>query len=225
MSSEEQNDANRRNGNLSGRETAEVKVASSNNALKPGFLSREVLLPDEPETAFTEFARELQAQLNPQGELEYALSERIVGLLWRLRRAGKLEAGVLFWQRCRLAKPAATTLYDSESWDYDYVSFYRERAIEIDGQTRTNALLHAEKAKAIDLATLGEAYIYGENSIAKLSRYESAMQRNLLRALHELQRLQAARREEHVPAPRAIDVDVTGLPEPADVEEEYRPEE
>ena len=42
----------------------------------------------------------------------------------------------------------------------------------------------------------------------KLSRYEAGSERSLLRALHELQRLQAAR-QGGVSAPLALDVDLT----------------
>ena len=69
-------------------------------------------------------------------------------------------------------------------------------------------------------ALRGDSYINGEDTLAKLSRYESSIQRNLLRMMHELQRLQAARKGEHVPAPQAIDIDVTGLPESAGVDEQ-----
>jgi hypothetical protein len=43
---------------------------------------------------------------------------------------------------------------------------------------------------------------------ANLSRYEVALSRSLLRNLHELQRLQAVRAGERVPAPAVVDVDI-----------------
>jgi hypothetical protein len=46
-----------------------------------------------------EFVLDLERELQPQGPLEEALVERIIGLLWRLRRAGKLESAVLYWQQ------------------------------------------------------------------------------------------------------------------------------
>jgi hypothetical protein len=50
------------------------------------------------------------------------------------------------------------------------------------------------------------------NAFSKLSRYETAIERSLYKALHELQRLQAARRaEEDVPPPLAVDLDVSGV--------------
>ena len=50
------------------------------------------------------------------------------------------------------------------------------------------------------------------NAFSKLSRYETALERSLYRALHELQRLQAARRAEgSVSPPVAVDVEVSGI--------------
>jgi hypothetical protein len=50
----------------------------------------------------------------------------------------------------------------------------------------------------------------GSNAFSKLSRYETAIERSLYKALHELQRLQAARRaEDNVSPPLAVDVDVS----------------
>lgn len=43
----------------------------------------------------------------------------------------------------------------------------------------------------------------------KLMRYETSIERGLYRALHELQRLQAARRGESVVAPIVVDMDVS----------------
>jgi hypothetical protein len=66
-----------------------------------------------------------------------------------------------------------------------------------------------------DTATLGMSFIRdanGSNAFSKLSRYETAIERSLYKALHELQRLQAARHTEgKVPPPVAIDVDVSGV--------------
>ena len=52
-----------------------------------------------------------------------------------------------------------------------------------------------------------------DDSLAKLSRYETSIERSLYKALHELQRLQASRKGQPVAVPVAVDIDVTGLPE------------
>jgi hypothetical protein len=52
------------------------------------------------------------------------------------------------------------------------------------------------------------------NAFSKLSRYETTIERGLYKALHKLQRLQAARAAAgSVPPPAAVDVDVSGIPE------------
>jgi hypothetical protein len=62
----------------------------------------------------------------------------------------------------------------------------------------------------------GEAFVMHRDTFAVLSRYEGALERSLYGALHELQRLQAARRSgADVPAPAVVDVEVRGLPEGA----------
>lgn len=52
----------------------------------------------------------------------------------------------------------------------------------------------------------------GANAFSKLSRYETAIERSLYRALHELQRLQAARHTKGQVSPLvALEVDISGV--------------
>jgi hypothetical protein len=61
-----------------------------------------------------------------------------------------------------------------------------------------------------DGAQLEQAFSnYGREKMAVLSRYEATIERSLYKALHELQRLQAARQGNTVPPPEAVDVDVS----------------
>jgi hypothetical protein len=66
-----------------------------------------------------------------------------------------------------------------------------------------------------ETATLGRTFVRDAdkaNAFSKLSRYEAAIERSLYKALHELQRLQAARRADgDVLPPAAIDVNVSGV--------------
>ena len=66
----------------------------------------------------------------------------------------------------------------------------------------------------IDTAMLGLSFIRDGNSanaFSKLSRYETTIERSLFKALHELQRLQAARSAGgNVSPPMAVDVDLSG---------------
>ncbi|MFQ5872919.1 MAG: hypothetical protein ACE5JL_03845 [Dehalococcoidia bacterium] len=48
----------------------------------------------------------------------------------------------------------------------------------------------------------------GKASLDKVRRYEAHLSRQFYRALHELQRIQAARQGLHPPAPMALDINV-----------------
>lgn len=48
------------------------------------------------------------------------------------------------------------------------------------------------------------------DTIEKILRYETAIERSIFKAIHELERLQAKRGGEKVPLPIAIDVDISG---------------
>jgi len=57
-------------------------------------LSKEVLLPDEDEKTLVEFGNRLRSQLQPIGELETLLADRIVASTWRLRRILVIEIDI-----------------------------------------------------------------------------------------------------------------------------------
>jgi hypothetical protein len=57
--------------------------------------------------------------------------------------------------------------------------------------------------------------MWKEMILSKLSTYETAIERQLYRALHELERWQAARRGAALTPPRVLDVEVSGMPEEA----------
>ena len=99
MASEKQDRANRQNARKStGPKTPQGKAAVRLNAAKHGLLSEETLLPGEDGDALEELAERLRAELRPAGELEALLVDRIVAAHWRLRRLGRVEAGVFAWE-------------------------------------------------------------------------------------------------------------------------------
>jgi hypothetical protein len=100
MTSDKQIDANRQNALRStGPKTPEGKDAVRLNALKHGLLSKETLLPGEDEEALRELGERLRDELQPVGELENLLVDRIISSYWRLSRLGRVEAGIFAWER------------------------------------------------------------------------------------------------------------------------------
>jgi len=176
MASKKQIEANKRNAlKSSGPKTPEGKDTARLNSTKHGLLSQEILLPGEDGEALKELGERLRAELQPVGELESLLVEKIVATHWRMQRLERVEAGIF-----------AFDLYEE-----------------------------LESMRSADIVTLGKSFIWdanGANAFSKLSRYQTAIERSLYKAIHELQRLQAARRAEgNVSPPAAVDVDVTGI--------------
>ena len=97
MSSDAQVAANIENARHStGPRTEEGKARSSQNALKHGLTSnKSLLLPDEDEEEFREFASDLKATYAPFNTVEAELVDDIISIQWRRKRAAFLEARIL----------------------------------------------------------------------------------------------------------------------------------
>ena len=99
MTSDRQLRANRQNALKStGPKTPDGKAAVRHNALKHGLLSQEILVPGEDGAALEELGENLRAELEPVGALENLLVDQIIAAYWRLRRLGRVEAGIFAWQ-------------------------------------------------------------------------------------------------------------------------------
>ncbi len=95
MTTEAQAAANRVNAQKStGPRTAEGKAAVTQNAVKHGLRAQAVVLPGEDGDEYARYRRQMTEQLQPADVQEIELAERIVGLSWRLRRAGRYHDAV-----------------------------------------------------------------------------------------------------------------------------------
>ena len=217
MTSEKQAQANRRNALKStGPKTPEGKAAVRLNANKHGLRSQEVLLPGEDEEALKELDENLRAELQPLGELENLLVDGIIAAHWRLRRLRRVEAGIFAWEL--YGELAERAQQEAHTYEWSVLDALGSPEQITDEQKHQKALSRAQEMKAkqdAETATLGRTFIRDAdkaNAFSKLSRYETAIWRSLYEALHELQRLQAARRTEgNVLPPIALDVDVSGV--------------
>ena len=219
MTSDKQAKANRKNALKStGPKTPEGKAAIRLNALRHGLLSRETLLPGEDEEALLELGERLRDELQPVGELENLLVDRIIASYWRLRRLGRVEAGIFAWEHSEeLAERAEREAHGYESDEVDALG--RALIMITDVERREEALSRARRMRSEqedETATLGRTFARDAdraNAFSKLSRYETAIERLLYRALHELERRQAARGGAAVTPPQVLDVEVSGMPE------------
>src|SRR5215210_4564934 len=218
MASKKQIHANRQNALKStGPKTPEGKASARLNATKHGLLSQEVLIPGEDEAALKELGERLRAELEPVGELESLYVERIIDTTWRLRRPSRVEAGIFASEL--YGEMADRARKEADTYTSDLMDVVRNSDITITNEHKhQEALSRAKEMEAMqdaETATLGRTFIRDANeanAFSKLSRYETGIERSLHKALHELQRLQAARHAAGtVPPPVAVDVDVSGV--------------
>jgi hypothetical protein len=217
MTSKRRLEANRKNAQAStGPKTAEGKARVAQNAVVHGLLSQQTLLPDEDPEALETLAETMRAELNPEGPQEEFLVEMMVRALWRLRRLGRVEAGIFAWKHYSILVERAS--HEAARYERTVVpaltDHYDPTAIT-DPQKHQQARAAAEHLSDLRngaTPTMGLTFIRGSSGVdafSKLSRYETAIERSYYRAFHELQRLQHARLGGHVPPPLAVDVMVS----------------
>ena len=215
MISDKQIAANRNNAQRStGPRSAAGKARVSRNARVHGLTGRDVVLPNENPDDFESFRADLLSSLNPQGALEGGLAEKIIADAWRLRRVPIFEA-TLFRRGHQeiLVRQAAESVSQYESTERDRLMASmekkkvaaRERQAHEDAEQRL-ARAQAELDKpAFNVTRVLEMF---SEPLSNLWRHEAALFRSWLRSLHELERLQARRTGEHVPAPAVVDMNV-----------------
>ena len=219
MTSDRKAEANRQNARKStGPKTPEGKAAVRLNALKHGLLSQVILLPEEDEEALRELGERVRNELQPVGELENLQVERIVSGYWRLRRLGRVEAGIFVSQRLEVLADQAQREADQYEFHPTDTLLEAMRVKKEDLEKYEEALERVRRIRGEqgdESATLGRIFVRDAdkaNAFSKLFRYETTIERSIYRALHELQRLQAARRADgNAPPPVAIDVDDSGV--------------
>lgn len=203
-----------------GPRTAPRKAASRLNALKHGLLSREALVAGEDAEALSALAEHLREALDPQGEMESLLVDRVVSAVWRLRRLSKVEAGVFTWHRLGLEVEQLRRQTQSYLGESPLATLIRETGKDIEPRILDEEKHRAAMARVRDAETRrdSEPAAWGltiikdaerPDCLSRLARYEATIERSLYRALHELQRLQASRTGHAVPPPVAVDVNIS----------------
>lgn len=193
MATDKQIEANRLNAlQSSGPKSLGGKEAVRLNALTHGLSARDAILPQEDEHAFTALAGAFYIALRPTGEVQEFLVNRMITAAWKLRRYRRIETDIFDYQT-------------SSEW---VVNEDRKRYYGDDGQDPTIAERTSEPPAPWRHITLGLAFVRSADDFAKLSRYEVRIERSFYRALHELQRLQAADAGQPVPPPAALDLEV-----------------
>jgi hypothetical protein len=172
-------------------------MASRLNALQHGLRAQEVVLPGEPIEEYEALLLELQGELRPEGLLETILVSKIASRIWRLARVVRLETGTLLWL-LNSAEERSRTPNDQRRLIELLSALRSDSAPASDGagpqkQTEPGA------AQLQHHVRLGRALVKDaaeSDVLSKLSRYETRLDRALVRDLQEFQRIREARSSE-----------------------------
>lgn len=171
--------ANRENAKKStGPRTAEGQAVSSRNGLTHGLSANTHILPGEDPEDFLALLKDLFDRFRPVGQGEEKLVLRIAAGQWRLDRAFPIEAGI-----CREESRRLSLLDRNRQESYRY-------SIER-GQTNTRPPVSHEKADLLARAFTADGA--SADALARLARYESAIEHSIDRSLRQLKAFQAAR--------------------------------
>jgi hypothetical protein len=179
-------------------------------------------MPGEDPVAYEELRDGVREELSPGGALESVLVDRIVSLMWRLRRLTTIDAGIFAWGYFGALADRAGKKAADHVERVDMISpLCRDGFVErvTNKEEYTEALSEQrefEAEQASDLSRAGEIFVRdsrSENAFSKLSRYETSIERSLIRTLDEFPRLKAAREGKNVPVPVAVavDIDISGV--------------
>ena len=198
-------EANRSNAQLStGPRTDEGKAVSRLNALRHGLRAQEPLLPGEKYEEYEALLVALRAELQPTELTEALLVHRIASRIWRLARVVRMETGILLWL-LHSDDPTAGASNEHHRLAQLIATLRNNPGANVDDADRGD---HTEPTDVLthDIVQLGRALARDASegdALSKLSRYETRLDRGLLRDLRELQRLQESRRSSRSLTPEA----------------------
>jgi len=108
--SEKQIKANRKNGLKGGVKTSKGKEKSKYNALKHGLLARHVVVETTEKREYLKFCSNIHEELDPKSTMENFLVERIITIMWRLRKCVQVERHVMECEKYDFSNLSMTTV-------------------------------------------------------------------------------------------------------------------
>ena len=192
MTSSERQQPGSRDGSKgrTGPRTAQGKAGNWLSSLSHGLRSNRPVIPHmEDEAEWRRHLDGIRASLAPEGHLEHVLAERVANLLWRLHRVTRYEVVV-------------TMHYiGSTAHDVAVADSYAARTLSKGVLLEPDPEMVAAHQQARILPPSKE--------LDKIIRYETAIHRQLMQTLHEIEALQACRKGEPVHLAR---LDISSAP-------------
>jgi len=205
MTTKNQIEANKQNALVStGPATAEGKAIVAQNAVKHGIFVKDLIITSgdgkEDAQEYRELLDGLIVSLNPVGQMECLLVEKISVDYWRLRRVLRFESGSIR----KVLDMAISDYYNNADWQGikenktneeldEEIAEYQDRQ-DKHGQKRLAELEQAKlKNQYAEEVTIKTNSLPAGDDYEKVIKYEKAVQRSILQNLAVLKRLQALR--------------------------------
>ncbi len=189
-----------------GPKTENGKAISSRNAVKFGLTGRGGLLPGEDPVAFEAFQKAIREEYDPSGPSESFLVDRVADLMWRLRRASRIQTAILAKEMAEFEEARSTFSFGPGTGDANPEEADCEPTdggLEIEAYRKS---LAREDVDPIGIAFVRDAR--GADAISRIDRHESNLDRQLQRNLAILERLRRLRAGEKLPAPIAGEITI-----------------
>ena len=202
MSTKKQIEANQRNALVStGPVSPKGKALVSQNAVKHGIFARDLIITSgdgkEDEQDYRELLDGLILSLNPSGQMECLLVEKIAVDYWRLRRVLRFETG-------SIRKQLDTAINDYYG-KTDYFGNKEHKTNKEINKEMASCRTCSDTPRITELKQAKRKNRYAEEVTVKISslpaeddwdkviKYEKAVQRSILQNLALLKRLQSMR--------------------------------
>jgi hypothetical protein len=204
MASEAQVHANRANAQKStGPRTPEGKAVVAQNAVRHGLAARLEVIRGEDQAEFDRLREAMLEELAPVGARELMLAERVVGLSWRLDRAGRLQNEVFDALLGDRSSPLARSLLPEGTIRAQEES-QGDRSSPLTPSLRPEGAIRTqEESEAEPQRTRGQVVLEDFSNGRVLDRlllYERRIERSFYNAMRELRDLQHLHETAPVPA-------------------------
>ena len=184
--------ANRRNAlHSTGPKTEAGKTRSRGNAVRHGLTAETVIEGLEDPEDYKAFELSVTADFNAQSAVERELVLRLAGLLWRLRRAGAIETGLLQIESEVLQVVAALQIGRSANAVRSLDAYSGDYSVNSEAVTiaATKPELPARET-GLDIAQRFLRLSNLDNNVfERLGRYEMALWRQVRQTLFTLERI------------------------------------
>ncbi len=197
MGAQKQLIANQNNAQkATGPRTRKGKSISSRNSLKHGLTAADLVLPGESSAEFKQLRQQVSRHYEPVGPIEKECTDHIAGVAWRLRRVGRFETALLSFEMLQAQVQDAYTAIDllRNPPEQNFLSEHARPETKGLYQAMSKLGFEAGAQLSDEGPKLGRTAKLAERSLQNVARYEAHLSRQFRQTVHELERLQAARK-------------------------------